>query len=142
MMHFVRSSDRLKIEVVRFSQKLKPLMNEDIMYKEIGESVEGDSQTNPEQEIIALLHAKKQSGNSGNGKNQEEEIIVFKKAFGLFFVMVFVKNPEQTMHNILMGEPCHKFHTGIRNDDNGRVCEYCNHIRQIFYLKCFFCIQK
>jgi hypothetical protein len=85
-------------------------VNEDVMHKEIGETIKGDPQADPEQEVKALLHTKKQSGNPGNSKNQKEEIIVFKKAFRLFFVMVFMENPKQTMHHIFMGKPCYKFH--------------------------------
>jgi hypothetical protein len=85
-------------------------VDENIMHREIGKSVQRDAKSYPEQKIKTGLHAKKESGDARRCKNQEKEVVMFKPAFGLFVVMVFVQYPQRAVHDIFMREPGHEFH--------------------------------
>lgn len=110
MVYFVSPANRTEITVVCFTQKSKPLVNENIVKKEIGKTVKGYAQPYPEKKIIIISHSEKKADDSGNRKNQKEEVVVLEKAGRFFLMMVFMKRPKPSMHDEFMGEPCHAFH--------------------------------
>jgi hypothetical protein len=56
---FVGAPDRPEITVICMTQHPETLMNENIVHKEIGESIERNSQPCPKQEAISLQHPEK-----------------------------------------------------------------------------------
>ena len=90
MMDFVGPPDSFEIRVFCISKKFESLVDENIMNHKIGKSIQGDTQADPKQKIKILSHTQEQSGNPGESKNQEEEIIVLKESTGFLFMMILV----------------------------------------------------
>ena len=51
MVHFVCSSDRPEVAVVRVAKPLGALVDENIVYQEIGHAVKGDTDCDPDAHI-------------------------------------------------------------------------------------------
>jgi hypothetical protein len=85
-------------------------MNQDIVYHEIAKTVKCDSESNEEQIVHASFYAKIKKNDTRCGKNHKKDIVSFENVgiFGL--VMIGVKIPHQSMHNIFMCHPSHAFH--------------------------------
>jgi hypothetical protein len=56
---------------------------------------------------------------TGNSKNEEEGIVLFKKT-GFYLMVVFVQVPQKAVHHKLVGKPRHEFHEekGGYDDEN------------------------
>ena len=121
VMHFMGATNGFEISIVGFSQNLKALMDENIVHKKVTKSIQGDAQTDPKQIIISGLHPKKQSGNTGQSKNQKEKIIVLEKPLGDFFMVIFMQDPKQAVHDVFMGKPGHKLHAQKSKNDNADI---------------------
>jgi hypothetical protein len=78
-MHFVRPADGPEISIIGVAKQFEPLVNKNIMHQEISEAIQCNTQPYPEEKIKPVLHANEQRCYSRDGKDQEEEIIVFKK---------------------------------------------------------------
>ena len=86
-------------------------MYKNIMYKEVGHSIDGYSQAYPKQVIIAGLHSKEKCGYTRDSKNEKEKVIVLKEAGGLLVVMIFMQRPQQTVHYEFVSKPGNAFHS-------------------------------
>ncbi|MGV3684611.1 MAG: hypothetical protein ACO1NS_03230 [Daejeonella sp.] len=95
-------------------------MDKDIVYEEVSEAIQSDPKAYPKKKVETILQTQIQGDDTGNSKDQKEKIIMFKEAGRLFFVVVSVQSPQQTMHNIFMGEPGYGFHgkEGHQHDQN------------------------
>lgn len=121
MVHFMSTSYRPEVSVICFPEEPEPLMNENVVYKKVGHPVNGNSQANPEKVIIAGLHPKEKSCDTGNGENEKEKIVVLKETLRLLVVMIFVQRPQQTVHDIFMSEPGHAFHSEECGQNNENI---------------------
>lgn len=135
MVNFVRSSDRLEIWVIGVSEHFESLVNENVVHQKIREPVNRDSQSYPKKGIIALQHAKKQSGNTRQSKNEEEKIIVLKEAVGFLFVVIPMQIPQKTVHDVFMREPGHPFHAEKGKQHDSCIYKYVFHVRHIQFAK-------
>jgi hypothetical protein len=79
VMHLMSTTDSSEICIVCFPEKFKSLVNKNVMHQEVTHAIKRDSKANPEQVIKVVLHSKKQSCDSWQGKNQKEKVIVFKE---------------------------------------------------------------
>jgi hypothetical protein len=93
VVHFMRAPDRCEITVLTVPEKAEALVNENIVHQEISETINGNTKADEEQEIITVLHSDKKADDTGNGEDQEEEIIVLEETLRLLVVMVFVQDP-------------------------------------------------
>jgi hypothetical protein len=60
--------------------------------------------------IYTTLYAEVKKNNTRNGKNHKKDVVAFKN-MGIFgLVMVGMKIPHQSVHDVFMGEPSHSFH--------------------------------
>jgi hypothetical protein len=68
----------------------------------------------------ARLPSKEDQDDSRDRKEKEEEIVLFKKAFVLMGVVIAMKIPQGSMHDILMAKPCHELHSeeGCQEDND------------------------
>ena len=67
-------------------------MDEKIMYKEIGHTVKTYSDSYPKKNI-QLFESEVKAKNSGDGENQEEQIISLKCSVAIRLMMIFMQNP-------------------------------------------------
>jgi hypothetical protein len=64
------------------------------------------------------LGAQPKESNANGSVEQKKGIVSFKPGIVVLFVVIFVKRPEETMHNIFVGKPGHEFHEGKSSEKN------------------------
>jgi hypothetical protein len=110
MMYFMGFANGTKIGVIGALQPREALMNENVMYQEIAETVECNSDSCIEFPISMIQGSAQGKEHSGNGENQEEEVVSFKEGIAFFHVMGFMQAPKKAMHDEFVREPSYKFH--------------------------------
>ncbi len=118
VMNFMCSSDAIHISVVQFSEPAKALVNDYIMYEEIGKAIKSDANANHQPKVIEHDTGDEAIG-TGYSKYEKESIVFFKETF-MSLMMVTMQIPEETMHHKFVCEPCHKLHEeeGGHNDED------------------------
>jgi tetrahydromethanopterin S-methyltransferase subunit A len=119
VMHFVRFSNGAEIHIVRMLKPAESSVDKDFVHKKITESVSRDPKAYPKAPIVASHHAKHGKEPGRDGKNQEEDVVFFKKA-RFMLVVITVKIPAKTVHDVFVGKPGHKLHEaegGQKNKD-------------------------
>src|SRR5688572_5061799 len=118
VMHFVRPADSAHIRVARMREPFETLMDDHIMHEEVSKSIRHHAKSYSLQPVYTFQRAEKNTQKAGNSEDDEEGIVLFKKArFGI--VMIFVQVPEKSMHYVFMGSPGDGLH------DNESAKEYC-----------------
>jgi hypothetical protein len=98
------------IGIVASTEPFESLMNDHIVYKEVCKSISHNSKPNRMQPPHARgLHPIHDAKHAGDGKNDEESIVLFKEP-RLYLMMVLVQIPEKSMHHPTMCTPCDAFH--------------------------------
>ena len=85
-------------------------MNKNIMHYKIGSAIRHDSQAYREPCPKAFVTPEIETSHTHNCVENKKGIIAFKPVFVIFVVVVFVKFPQKTMHDVFMRKPCHKLH--------------------------------
>ena len=78
VMHLMGFSDRSKVDVVRSLEPRKSLMDEDIVYEEVSQTIDRNSQSDEGPPIIAGHHSEHDKQPTRNGEDQKEHIILFE----------------------------------------------------------------
>jgi hypothetical protein len=98
------------IPVIRIPEKLKPLMDKNIVNHKISNSISQDTETNwvplPEGGICRSH----QQRHADHGIKNKKGVISFKPGVMILVMVILVKRPQETVHDIFMGEPRHKLH--------------------------------
>ena len=89
-MHTMPFSQRDQIPILRSLEPLKPLMNEYIMYQEIGDPIEQNAQTDEEKVVESRIHAVIEKRNAGNREDEEKCIVLLEYMRITGLMMVFV----------------------------------------------------
>ena len=118
MVHFMSSADGSQINGVAVSEHFEALMNENIMYQEIRYSIKCDAQSNPEAHTQSAFIAIINANYARYCKYEKEKVVLLKKVPVMPAVMIMVKRPQKTVHNILMRCPRNTLHTNKGNNDN------------------------
>jgi hypothetical protein len=110
VMDLMSTPDSAGIPVIGISKHLKPLMDKDIVYQKISKPVSKYSQaywqTCPEAKILPGC----KTGDTYNGVKNKEGVVALPPVFVIFHVVIFMKHPKKSMHDVFMGKPCHKLH--------------------------------
>ena len=85
-------------------------MNDHIMNHEIAKSVKCESQAYEKKIVDPSFHAIVKKHDAGYGENHKENIVPLENSSVFRLVVIGVKIPHQTVHNILMSQPGHTFH--------------------------------
>jgi len=109
VMHLMSFSNSFKIRVIGISQNLKPLVDKDIVDKEIGHPVKQNAQSYEKPKVVSCLCSKQDEQKAGNCIDQKENIVSFEKT-RLLHVVIFVKFPHESVHHIFVSEPGHELH--------------------------------
>jgi len=80
------------------------------MYHKVADSVKCYAAGDKKQIIESTLNTKIKKHNTWNGKNDKENIITLKSMFVFGLMMICVKIPHESVHNILVCKPGHTFH--------------------------------
>jgi len=108
-MHFVCFADGAHVGVVGAAEETETLVDEHVVHQEISKSVSRNADTDEQADVVPVHDAEHHQDGAGDGEDEEEGIVLFEETgFGL--VVVFVEDPQQSMHDVLVGEPGHEFH--------------------------------
>jgi hypothetical protein len=77
---------------------------------EIAKTISCDTQRDEKQIIHSSLHTKIEKHDAGSSKNDKKYIVALKCMLVFGLVMVGVKIPHESVHNVLVGEPSDTFH--------------------------------
>ena len=126
----MRSSDSTCIPIISISEHFETLMDKNVMYKKIGQSVsenpQADGQSGPKAKIAPTY----KTTNAHQRIKKKKVIVSFPPTAVVFMVMIFVKFPQKTVHNVFMGKPRHKFH----NAESGYENQYPKHCCHCYLL--------
>lgn len=89
-MHFMSPADGFQVNGIGIPENLEPLVNEHIMDEEIGKTVNGNAQPDPEQIVESRIEPKPQAGNARRRKDHEEVIVLLEKIAVVALVVVMV----------------------------------------------------
>jgi hypothetical protein len=92
----------------------------DIVKKNIANSVKSDTDGHRGVSKLTGNITEKKEQNGYAAKKDGKKIVLLKSEAARF-VMVFVKNPEKSMHDIFVGCPGNKLHETGKKDDNADV---------------------
>jgi hypothetical protein len=98
MVHFVRLAQSPKIPIVCVIKPLKTTVNQYVMYKKIGYSIQEYAKSNGYTDDAGIHHPKHDTKPAGNGIDEKENIIAFKHLL-MWNMMIFMKVPHESMHN-------------------------------------------
>jgi len=90
MVHFVCTSNGFGITVISIPEQFKPLVNEYVVDKKIGESVSENSQSNWQSIPKIKIFPRQKKTNTYGGIKKKEKIVAFPPAVVVFFVVVFM----------------------------------------------------
>ena len=93
MMHFVRAPDALSIPIVGISEHLKPLMNKNIVDKEVRQSVAKDPQTNRQSCMEIVIAPSYKAPDTNGSVKKKEEIVTFPPAAMVLMVVILMQPP-------------------------------------------------
>jgi hypothetical protein len=79
VMHFMCSSDSSQIPVIAVAENFKALMNKDIMYQKVTQSVNGNSNPYKKTDVVSIQNSEKYQKETGNSEYQKEGIISFER---------------------------------------------------------------
>jgi hypothetical protein len=99
-----------QILVFGIFEPFESLVNQNIMHHEIAKSVKSDSHGYEKKIIHATLYPEVKKNNTRNGKNHKKNVVAFKNMGVFRLVMIGMKIPHQSVHDVFMGEPSHTFH--------------------------------
>jgi hypothetical protein len=80
------------------------------MNHKIANAIKRDAASDEKQIIHSALNTKIKKYNTGNGKNDKENVVSLKGMFVFWLVVISVKIPHESVHNVFVGEPGHTFH--------------------------------
>jgi hypothetical protein len=110
VVNFMCLSQSDQVFVFGVFEPFKTLMNQYIVNHKIAKTICGDSAGNEKQIIESTLNAKIKKCNARNSKNDKENIVALKSVFVFWLMVICVKIPHQSMHNVFVREPGDTFH--------------------------------
>lgn len=117
VVHLVRPADGPHIGIPAPGEPFEALMDDDVMYHEISESIRHDTKTyglHPPDPVLTSEHDQQ---HAGYGKYDEEGIILFEES-GLHLVMILMQIPQKSMHHPFMRGPGDAFHEEESQEQN------------------------
>jgi len=109
-MYFVCTSQPFCVPIIGVSKKLETLMNKNIMHYKISSAIRHNSQTDRKSCPKAFVTPEIKTGHTNDCIEDKKGIITLKPTFVIFVMVVFVKLPQKTMHDVFMCKPRHKLH--------------------------------
>ena len=118
VVHFMRSSHGFRITIISISEQFKSLVDKDVVNGKISQTISENAQANCQTNFEYIILPKQKETNTYYGVKNEKGIIAFKPRIMVFFVVISVKIPQETVHNVFVAKPSHKFHNAKRDDKN------------------------
>ena len=80
------------------------------MHYKVSSAIRHNSQTDRKSCPEAFVTPKIKTSHTNDRIENKKGIIALKPAFVILVMVVFVKLPQKTMHDVFMRKPRHKFH--------------------------------
>jgi len=97
------------------------------VYEKVTKTIQRNASAYPKTNVVKPIKgSEKHECNARYSEEQKEKVIAFEKTIVVFFMMVGMYLPEQTVHNKLVGEPSHAFHEEESSNTNKCVHQYCH----------------
>ena len=80
------------------------------MHYKVSSTIRHNSQAYRKSGPKAFITPEIKTGHADDRIEDKKGIIALKPAFVVFVMVVFVKLPQKTMHDVFMRKPRHKFH--------------------------------
>jgi hypothetical protein len=101
--------------VIQLVKPLEPPVDVHVVNQKVNHTINADANTNKRQpEPARCVQPDDVRCRTRNGKNEEEQIILLEKTIVVvvWLMVVFVPDPEGTVHEVFMGRPGDEFHGG------------------------------
>lgn len=109
-MDFMGPANPPRIPIVRIAEHFEALVDKNIVYQEVGSTVNQDAQpdreTVPEFSIVTEV----KEPHTYNGIEYKKGIIPFEPGVVVFPVVILMQGPQKPVHHILVRGPGHEFH--------------------------------
>ncbi len=105
----VGAGQPLQIGVADLSANVPTVVNDDLMYRHIGDAIDQDADAYIKAPVAPRHDAEHHEQPARNGEDQGEEIVALKGAAG-GLVVVAVQRPADAVHHILVRGPGHELH--------------------------------
>src|SRR4030095_11438080 len=109
VMHFMCPANCSHITIVASCKPFESLVNDDIMYQKISDTISHDAKTDRLHPPCIIKCAEIDQEYTWHSEDDKECVVLFKKA-GLYLVMIFMQVPKKPMHDISMSKPGNAFH--------------------------------
>ena len=109
MMVKVRGNDRVEVFVSVFTRDIQPLMHDNIVEPEISESVKCDAEPGEEKKTEVVGSSDGYQNNTREREEQREKVVSFEPLV-VGHVMILVKHPKKSVHDVLVCKPRDEFH--------------------------------
>ena len=131
MMGLMSLSQCQEIGTFRISQDLKSAMDENIVDGEICYAIQENSESNEKVVAQAAIYTNEEKNDAGESKNEKEQIVAFEpRIFISFVMMIYVYDPQESVHNEFVSKPSHEFHAdkgAQRNEKTNHRCCFLVH---------------
>lgn len=118
MVHFMGSSNAFCVPIISISEYFETLVDKNIVHKKIGKSISKNAQTNGQSSPKTEIAPTHKTAYTHHCIKNKEVIITFPPTAVIFVMMVFVNLPQETVHNVFMCKPRHKFHNAKSGYEN------------------------
>jgi hypothetical protein len=106
----VRSANPTGIPVVGVAEHLKALMDKDIVYHKVSHSIGKDPEAYRQASPKSVVLPGNKTANTNGSIKDKKGVVAFPPTAVVFVVMVFVQDPQKTVHDVFVGKPGHEFH--------------------------------
>lgn len=106
---FMGSDKAIGVKGRRF-KPAQTAVNDNLVDTEIDGTIGHDAISKGAQFRVLIKTAKKNREKTGDRKEESKGVIVMKKLLVVGIMMVFVQDPQKSVHDIFVEEPSHKFH--------------------------------
>jgi hypothetical protein len=106
----VRPAHSPGIPVIGFSEHFESLVDKDVMHQEIGNAVGKDTKADGKSLPERSGGPQIEKGHAHHGIENKKGVISFEPGVVILAVVIPVKDPKKSVHDILMCKPRHELH--------------------------------
>jgi hypothetical protein len=118
MVHLVGTAHGFAITASSVAEYLKALVDKDVMNHKIGKAVGKYPEPNSKPNMEDIILPQQEEPDAYQRVKYEKSIVALKPGIVVLAVMVLMEVPQETMHDILVRKPGHKFHYGKGEEKN------------------------
>lgn len=110
VVHFVGTANASCVTAVGISEQFEPLVDENVVHHEIGQSVGKNPQSDRQPDFQDVILPQQEKTDADYSVKNEKGIVSLKPRIVVFPVMIGVQVPKEAVHDVFVAEPRHEFH--------------------------------